>query len=510
MKSAHVALVVAILATSLRALPPQNGSIVTLEGSFTQNVTAFGTRTAIDGQTALIGCRLGQGSGTNSVFFYDRTPTGWAFTQQFSGVSLYSTSVDISGDRAVVGAPYISGELMYIYERTAGVWSQKQIINGFVDGHDWFGTAVAIDGDWAACTAPESLQWNGPIHLYQRGATNWIASDVLSDDNGAGAGDSLDISLPRLIVGDTEWEGQGAAQVWMIPALGGSGLVEAELVAPDPSLGNEEFGSSVAIQGDRVVVGAHYHWHLGVAFTGGAYVFERNGTSWNLVTELVATPLIASEQLGRSVALDGDRIMVGGKNVAYLFERIGGTWTQTARLVPAGALANFGAGVALDGTHALVGMRDAKTVFAYELTPAPAVYCTAKTNSQGCVPAIAYSGSPSATLAQPFAISVSQVINNKTGTLYYGVNGQLAAPFQGGTQCVAGPRVRTPLQLSGGNPPPDDCSGLFTYDFNARIQSGVDASLVAGAIVDAQYWMRDGAASFQTGLSDALQLTIAP
>jgi hypothetical protein len=102
------------------------------------------------------------------------------------------------------------------------------------------------------------------------------------------------------------------------------------------------------------------------------------------------------------------------------------------------------------------------------------------------------------------------VINNKGGTLYYGVSGQLAAPFQGGFQCVAPPRRRTGVQISGGNPAPDDCSGAYAYDFNARIQSGVDPALAAGVIVDAQYWSRDGAASFQTGLTNAVEFTISP
>ena len=76
--------------------------------------------------------------------------------------------------------------------------------------------------------------------------------------------------------------------------------------------------------------------------------------------------------------------------------------------------------------------------------------------------------------------------------------------------CLAAPRKRTPVQQSGGNPPPDDCSGSFGYDVNARIQSGADPSLVPGTLVDGQYWYRDPLSPSTTGLSDALEFHITP
>jgi hypothetical protein len=88
--------------------------------------------------------------------------------------------------------------------------------------------------------------------------------------------------------------------------------------------------------------------------------------------------------------------------------------------------------------------------------------------------------------------------------------GVMAQPFQGGFECVAPPRSRTPLATSGGNPGGNDGSGSYSTDFNARIRSGVEPALVAGVVVDARYWMLDGAASFQTGLSNAVEFTIVP
>ncbi|HVS11186.1 MAG TPA: hypothetical protein VMS76_15055, partial [Planctomycetota bacterium] len=137
-------------------------------------------------------------------------------------------------------------------------------------------------------------------------------------------------------------------------------------------------------------------------------------------------------------------------------------------------------------------------------------YCTAKSASIGCLPAIAWSGTPSAASGMPFLITASAVINNKVGILIYGKNGPAQTPFQGGTLCMVVPIVRTPLQSSGGTPPPNNCSGKFSFDFNAYIASGKDPGLVAGQQVNAQYWFRDPGDPFGSGFSNALEFAIQP
>lgn len=137
---------------------------------------------------------------------------------------------------------------------------------------------------------------------------------------------------------------------------------------------------------------------------------------------------------------------------------------------------------------------------------APQPYCIGKVNSQGCMPAIGWSGA--ATLGGPdnFHITASNVLNNKAGLLFYGFQ-PIASPFQGGTICVKSPVRRTPIQLSsGGNPPPDDCSG--TYDFHFTHAFMIARGLSAGDSAYAQYWMRDPASASTTGLTNALYFTI--
>ncbi|HVS10016.1 MAG TPA: hypothetical protein VMS76_09080 [Planctomycetota bacterium] len=136
-------------------------------------------------------------------------------------------------------------------------------------------------------------------------------------------------------------------------------------------------------------------------------------------------------------------------------------------------------------------------------------YCTAKTNSAGCVPSITASGMVSASAGSGFTLTTKNLLANKFGIYFYSKGGQQLVPFQGGTLCTKAPLVRTMLQNSGGMPP---CGGSFQIDFNAYIASGKDPGLVAGQQVWVQTWSRDPgfAPPNNTSLSDAVTFTICP
>lgn len=139
----------------------------------------------------------------------------------------------------------------------------------------------------------------------------------------------------------------------------------------------------------------------------------------------------------------------------------------------------------------------------------PTVYCTSKVNSIFCVPVVAYSGVPNLTLAQPFLITASDELNNKSGLLFYG-SAALGAPFQGGTLCVAPPIKRTAVQNSGGTGSGADCTGTYSFDFVAFALGGQDPNLTPGTTVYAQYWGRDPgyAPPDNTSLTNALTFTL--
>lgn len=130
----------------------------------------------------------------------------------------------------------------------------------------------------------------------------------------------------------------------------------------------------------------------------------------------------------------------------------------------------------------------------------PVNYCTAKLNSLGCLPALTGDpGSPTSGGA-PWLITADQIINNKPGIFFYGF-GRNSLPFQGGFLCVQPPTQRLPVMVSGGNPPPNDCTGQLSVDVAAL-------ALTSGTTVNFQCWSRDPSSPSTTSLTGGLELTI--
>ena len=141
---------------------------------------------------------------------------------------------------------------------------------------------------------------------------------------------------------------------------------QAKLTAADAAEGND-FGRSVVMSGDTVVVGAPFGVAGTVSDAGAAYVFQRSGSAWSQQAKLTAADTAARDRFGGSVAISGDTVVVGAllgtagvyadAGAAYVFQRSGSTWSQQAKLAAAEveALDRFGASVAISGDTIVVG-----------------------------------------------------------------------------------------------------------------------------------------------------------
>ena len=126
----------------------------------------------------------------------------------------------------------------------------------------------------------------------------------------------------------------GAAYVFV--RTGSAWNQQQKLVALDGANG-DQFGISVAISGESIVIGANLD-DDGGSLSGSAYVFVRNGTDWTEQGKLVASDAAAVDQFGKSVGISGDTAIVSavGNGIAgstYVFVHNAGIWTQQAQLI---------------------------------------------------------------------------------------------------------------------------------------------------------------------------------
>jgi hypothetical protein len=136
-------------------------------------------------------------------------------------------------------------------------------------------------------------------------------------------------------------------------------LVQAAKLVAGDGVANDRFGFSVAISGDTLVAGARH----GDSFRGAAYVFTRTGTAWSEQAKLTAGDAVENGEFGISVDISGDTIVVGADSgdsspgAAYVFVRSGATWSERAKLTASDGAADelFGSSVAIDGDTAVVG-----------------------------------------------------------------------------------------------------------------------------------------------------------
>ena len=164
-----------------------------------------------------------------------------------------------------------------------------------------------------------------------------------------------------------------ATEVDAIHAAGAGGKcvfvpVQRAKLTPTGSAFLDQFGYSVDASGASIVVGAPLS-NAATQFGGAAFVFARTGSAWSQQAALIASDPRPSDQLGQSVAIDGDTVVVGSygndnggssstnSGAAYVFTRTGTAWTQQAKLSAADAAPGdgFGYSVAVSADTIVVG-----------------------------------------------------------------------------------------------------------------------------------------------------------
>ena len=307
---------------------------------------------------------------------------------------LFGSSVAIDGDTVVIGTIWDSDSASvhagsaYIFMRDQGgtdAWGQvAKLTASDAAGWDYFGWSVAISGDTVVVGARynslSGLNESGAAYIFTRnqgGADAWgqvaklTASDAASYDD---FGYSVAISGDTVVVGAVRDDhpgmyNAGSAYVFMRDQGGADAWGEMLKITASDAEPGDEFGTSVAIHGDTVVVGALLDDHPGMLEAGSAYIFMRNqggANTWGQVAKITASDGEAGDEFGVSVAVDVDTAVVGVAGYAgeraYVFERdSGGTdaWGQVAKLTASDASSNddFGFSVAVNQDIVVVGAK---------------------------------------------------------------------------------------------------------------------------------------------------------
>lgn len=259
--------------------------------------------------------------------------------------AVVSTTAEDSAGTGVNSTPDEAGEnsgAAYVYERINGSWAFHSFLKASnTNSHDEFGKAAVLDGELLAISA----------------------TGESSNATGVG-GDESNNDSPN----------SGAVYVFRFD--GNSWVQEAYLKASNPDDG-DEFGFSLALDGNTLVVGAPDDAGPGSS-AGSAYIFVRSGGIWTEQARINAEIFGNSDGFGFSVAIEGDHVVVGapgedgsatgvdgtvndaGNNAgaAYLFTRNdNGEWSQTAYLKASNTDPEdaFGGSVTISGNTIAVG-----------------------------------------------------------------------------------------------------------------------------------------------------------
>ena len=334
----------------------------------------FGYAVGLAGDTALI-TSTGNQFAHGAAYVFRNDAGTWTETQQLAPSDSasgdeFGNVLAMSGTTAIIGAQRMmvgdhQGAAYVFAADGTGTWSQtQQFTEASGTSLDFFGGAVAFDGATALIGVPgasvDGAQFQGAASFYTVAGGTLPEQEVGASDGAPGDEFGISVAVDgdtALIGASYENGGQGAAYVFV---QSGGVWSETQKLTASNGAANDWFGQSVALAGGTAVIGAPQYLDFG---NGAAYVFTQSAGTWSESQKLTADDGVGRDQFGIAVAVDGSNVLVGAYGVAfytgaaYAFVESGGAWTQVQRLAAddASQNADFGVSVALDGTTALIG-----------------------------------------------------------------------------------------------------------------------------------------------------------
>jgi len=344
----------------------------------------FGSAVATDGAQVFVGAPTAdlQGGNSGALYRFVQVAGGWGSRQDLPAAGLAAgdqlgASLALSGDLLVAGAPAPppgkgTGRA-HVFRHSGASWLEVEIPGARnAEVRDLAGFAVGVSGERVVVGGVLGDQGDGAA-----GAT-WSfrcpvdqpcaeeAEAVARDRSAGSVGVSVALTPRFLAVGAPRNDGVTAGVVYLYRRAGQAWRQEARLTTDDPADG---FGSSVALDGERLLVGAPQgrlppqspELYFPGTRNGLVYLYSRQGGSWIVEDGFdPRPPAPGGEKFGTSVAIEGDVVAIGSPRVGqpgavYVAEKTGDRWMQTGALTLASSAENFGAAVSLRGQLLAIG-----------------------------------------------------------------------------------------------------------------------------------------------------------
>lgn len=277
----------------------------------------FGIDVAAAGKVVVVGTAQ-PAYKAGKAFVYTAEGNGWQeqVLQASNATSNdgFGRSVATDGTRIAVGAVnthYVGA--VYVFARENGQWVETRLPTASATAQDWFGEAVAIDGNRVVVGARSRTPYDpGSVIVYEENGGRWSATR-LTPVNKAGKtafGRAVAIDGNTVVVGAPadDRNGTDAGCVYVYTFDGSSW--QTQVLRPQGGQAKDHFGASVAIAGETMVVGAPGTSTHG-SYAGGVYVYRRSGGTWQLHSRYFPSDAGPNFSCGTSVALAGDRIVMG-------------------------------------------------------------------------------------------------------------------------------------------------------------------------------------------------------
>ena len=322
------------VATKARATVPIGAQLAELKGSDTIAGDDFGTSVAISGTTVIVGADGHANGAGRAYVFSEAAGVWKQTAELVGSDTVandgFGTSVAISGTTIVVGAAsHANGAgRAYVFTKTAGVWKQTAELKGSdtvggVGGiGDFFGISLAIFGTTIVVGAGGHANSAGRAYVFTKTAGVWKqTAELVGSDTVAGDIFGAVAISPSTVVVGANGHAKNAGRVYVFSEAAGVWKQTAELKGSDTTPG-DCFGDSVTVSGSTAIVGAYCI----AGKSGAAYVFTKTTSGWHQDAEMEGSDTADGDLFGTSVAISGTTIVVGaashanGAGRAYVFE----------------------------------------------------------------------------------------------------------------------------------------------------------------------------------------------